>query len=105
MYSKLSISQKLFLSFAAIVVLLGILVISAYRGFGQVDSAINSNVHSYRVLSQSQIALEQLINIETGMRGFVITGKDNFLEPQISGESKFSNSLATLKELTERQLR
>ncbi|TVT87922.1 methyl-accepting chemotaxis protein [Pseudomonas sp. RGB] len=100
MYSKLSISQKLYLSFAAIVFLLGILVISAYRGFGQVDSAINSNVHSYRVLSQSKIALEQLINIETGMRGFVITGKDNFLEPQIAGESKFSSSLATLKELT-----
>ncbi len=100
MYSKLSISQKLYLSFAAIVFLLGILVISAYRGFGQVDSAINSNVHSYRVLSQSKIALEQLINIETGMRGFVITGKDNFLEPQIAGESIFSSSLATLKELT-----
>ncbi|WP_242199156.1 MULTISPECIES: methyl-accepting chemotaxis protein [unclassified Pseudomonas] len=93
-------SQKLYLSFAAIVFLLGILVISAYRGFGQVDSAISSNVHSYRVLSQSKIALEQLINIETGMRGFVITGKDNFLEPQIAGESTFSSSLATLKELT-----
>lgn len=100
MFSKLSISQKLYLSFAAIVVLLGVLVASAYRGFGQVDSAINSNVHSYQVLSQSQMALEQLINIETGMRGFVIAGKDNFLEPQIAGESKFSSSLATLKALT-----
>jgi len=100
MFSKLSITQKLYLSFAAIVVLLGVLVASAYRGFGQVDSAINSNVHSYQVLSQSQMALEQLINIETGMRGFVIAGKDNFLEPQIAGESKFSSSLATLKALT-----
>jgi methyl-accepting chemotaxis protein len=100
MFSKLSISQKLYLSFAAIVVILGILVFSAYRGFGQVDRAINSNVHTYRVLNQSQMALEQLINIETGMRGFVITGKDSFLEPQIAGESKFSNTLATLKALT-----
>ncbi len=100
MYSKLSISQKLYLSFAAIVVLLGVLVFSAYRGFGQVESAISSNVHTYRVLSQSQMALEQLINIETGMRGFVITGKDNFLEPQIAGESKFSSTLASLKALT-----
>lgn len=80
--------------------LLSILVISAYRGFWQVEIAINSNVHSYRVLSHAQIALEQLINIETGMRGFAITGKDNFLEPQITGESKFSDSLATLKQLT-----
>jgi methyl-accepting chemotaxis protein len=100
MFSKLSITQKLYLSFAAIVVILGVLVFSAYRGFGQVDSAINSNVHTYRVLNQSQMALEQLINIETGMRGFVITGKDNFLEPQIAGEAKFSDALATLKSLT-----
>ncbi|MFP3924805.1 methyl-accepting chemotaxis protein [Pseudomonas sp. W5-36] len=100
MFSKLSITQKLYLSFAAIVVILGILVFSAYRGFGQVDSAINSNVHTYRVLNQSQMALEQLINIETGMRGFVITGKDNFLEPQIAGEAKFSEALATLKSST-----
>ncbi len=100
MFSKLSITQKLYLSFAGIVVILGIRVFSAYRGFGQVDSAINSNVHTYRVLNQSQMALEQLINIETGMRGFVITGKDNFLEPQITGEAKFSDALATLKSLT-----
>lgn len=100
MFSKLSITQKLYLSFAGIVVILGIRVFSAYRGFGQVDRAINSNVHTYRVLNQSQMALEQLINIETGMRGYVITGKDNFLEPQIAGEAKFSDALATLKSLT-----
>ncbi|RZI55028.1 MAG: chemotaxis protein, partial [Pseudomonas sp.] len=100
MFSKLSITQKLYLSFAGIVVILGIRVFSAYRGFGQVDSAINSNVHTYRVLNQSQMALEQLINIETGMRGFVITGKNHFLEPQIAGEAKFSDAFPTLKSLT-----
>jgi methyl-accepting chemotaxis protein len=100
MYSKLSISQKLYLSFAIIIALLIVLVFSAYRGFMQVESATNSNVHTYKVLSQAQVALEQLINIETGMRGFVIGSTDNFLEPQISGEKKFSESLATLKSLT-----
>ena len=100
MYKKLSISQKLYISFAAIVALLGVLVFSAYRGFVQVENATNSNVHTYKVLSQAQMALEQLINIETGMRGFVISSKDNFLEPQIAGERKFDEALATLKQLT-----
>lgn len=100
MYKKLSISQKLYISFAAIVALLGVLVFSAYRGFVQVENATNSNVHTYKVLSQAQMALEQLINIETGMRGFVISSKDNFLEPQIAGERKFDDALATLKQLT-----
>ncbi|WP_408005482.1 methyl-accepting chemotaxis protein [Pseudomonas huanghezhanensis] len=34
------------------------------------------------------------------MRGFVITSKDNFLEPQIAGERKFTETLATLQKLT-----
>ncbi|MCI3945194.1 chemotaxis protein [Pseudomonas syringae] len=100
MFSKLSISQKLYLSFVAIVVLIGVLVASAYRGFEQVEDATSSNVHTYQVLSDAQLALEQLINIETGMRGFVIASKDAFLEPLVAGEKRFNEELESLKRLT-----
>lgn len=100
MLNKLSISQKLYVSFSIIVLLIGLLVISAYRGFEQVEEATKSNVHSYEVLSGVQVALEQLINIETGMRGFVISSKDAFLEPTIAGEKRFGEVLGLLKNLT-----
>lgn len=100
MFNKLSISQKLYFSFIAIVVLIAVLVASAYRGFEQVEDATNSNVHTYQVLSEAQLALEQLINIETGMRGFVITSKDAFLEPLVAGEKRFTEELDALKRLT-----
>ncbi|MET4712611.1 MULTISPECIES: methyl-accepting chemotaxis protein [Pseudomonas] len=100
MFSKLSISQKLYASFTAVVVLIGLLVGSAYRGFETVEDATNSNVHTYEVLSAAQLALEQLINIETGMRGFVIASKDNFLEPLVAGEKRFLEKLELLKRLT-----
>ncbi|WP_122438820.1 methyl-accepting chemotaxis protein [Pseudomonas viridiflava] len=100
MLNKLSISQKLYFSFIAIVVLIAVLVASAYRGFEQVEDATNSNVHTYQVLSEAQLALEQLINIETGMRGFVIASKDAFLEPLVAGEKRFSEELDALKRLT-----
>ncbi|MEE4754345.1 methyl-accepting chemotaxis protein [Pseudomonas alliivorans] len=100
MLNKLSISQKLYFSFIAIVVLIAVLVASAYRGFEQVEDATHSNVHTYKVLSEAQLALEQLINIETGMRGFVITSKDAFLEPLIAGEKRFGEELDALKQLT-----
>lgn len=48
MLNKLSISQKLYFSFIAIVVLIAVLVASAYRGFEQVEDATNSNVHTYQ---------------------------------------------------------
>jgi len=100
MLNKLSISQKLYFSFIAIVVLIAVLVASAYRGFEEVEDATNSNVHTYQVLSEAQLALEQLINIETGMRGFVIASKDAFLEPLVAGEKRFSEELDALKRLT-----
>ena len=100
MFHKLSISQKLYASFIAVVVLIGLLVGSAYRGFETVEDATNSNVHTYEVLSAAQLALEQLINIETGMRGFVIASKENFLEPLVAGEKRFLEKLELLKRLT-----
>jgi len=100
MLEKLSISQKLHSSFTAVVVLICLLVGSAYRGFETVEDATNSNVHTYEVLSAAQLALEQLINIETGMRGFVIASKDNFLEPLVAGEKRFLEKLELLKRLT-----
>ncbi|RMO05433.1 Histidine kinase [Pseudomonas cichorii] len=100
MFKKLSISQKLYLSFATVSVIIAILVVGAYRGFEQVQDATNSNIHTYQVLGDTQLALEQLVNIETGMRGFVISSKDSFLEPLIAGEKSFSEKLQSLKKLT-----
>ncbi|NWF07099.1 MULTISPECIES: methyl-accepting chemotaxis protein [Pseudomonas] len=100
MFDRLSISQKLYLSFTLVVVLIGMLVASAYKGFEAVENATDSNVHTYKVISAAQSALEQLINIETGMRGFVISSKDTFLEPLVAGEKRFSEQLDLLKRLT-----
>jgi len=99
-FNKLSISQKLYLSFAIIVVIIAILVVSAYRGFDAVQSATNSNIHTYKVLGDAQDALEQLINIETGMRGYVIASQDAFLAPLQAGEKVFDEKLQSLKRLT-----
>ncbi len=100
MFKKLSISQKLYLSFATVSVIIAILVVGAYRGFEQVQDATNSNIHTYQVLGDTQLTLEQLVNIETGMRGFVISSKDSFLEPLIAGEKSFSEKLQSLKKVT-----
>lgn len=63
MFNKLSISQKLYLSFAIIVAIIAVLVVSAYRGLEAVQEATQSNIHTYQVLGDAQQALEQLVNI------------------------------------------
>ncbi len=52
--------------------------------------------HTYTVISAADEALSALINMETGYRGFLITGRDEFLEPYNNGKATYQ---AKLKEL------
>ncbi|QZI68412.1 methyl-accepting chemotaxis protein [Pseudomonas protegens] len=100
MFSNLSISQKLYAGFGVVLLILVLLVLAALRGFDQVSTSVKSNIHSYEVLSQSDALLRSLINVETGMRGFALTGRDSFLEPLEQGEKAFADYYARLKSST-----
>ncbi|WP_296218763.1 methyl-accepting chemotaxis protein [Pseudomonas sp. UBA2684] len=100
MLSNLSISQKLYAGFAVLLAIILLLVLSSWRGFNQVNSAVASNIHTYTVISEADALLSSLINIETGMRGYAISGKDTFLAPLQEGERAFSESYTMLKRLT-----
>ncbi|SEI19405.1 methyl-accepting chemotaxis protein [Pseudomonas asplenii] len=100
MFSNLSISQKLYAGFGLVLLIIVVLVLSALRGFDQVSSSVKSNIHSYEVLNQSGAVLRSLINIETGMRGYALTGRDSFLEPMQQGEKAFGDYYNQLKSAT-----
>jgi methyl-accepting chemotaxis protein len=100
MFANLSISQKLYAGFGVVLLIILILVLSTWRGFAEVDSTVKRNIHTYDVLNESASLLTSLINIETGMRGFAITGGEQFLAPLNEGERSFQQHLAQLRRLT-----
>ena len=100
MFANLSISQKLYAGFGVVLLIILVLVLSTWRGFEQVDDSVQLNIHTYEVINESAELLSSLINIETGARGFAITGRDQFLEPLESGERAFQAKLAQLRQLT-----
>lgn len=55
--------------------------------------------HTHKVIGDANYLIKLLVDMETGERGFLITGKDNFLEPFYSAKSKWYIHLASLKEL------
>jgi methyl-accepting chemotaxis protein len=64
------------------------LIAIAATGYRSVTSLIESNArvaHSHQVRRELAELYAQLINAETGMRGFVISGKDEFLSPYRNG--------------------
>ena len=100
MFANLSMSQKLYSGFGVVLLVILLLVLSTWRGFDQVDGAVKHNIHTYNVINESADLLASLINIETGARGFIITGRDQFLGPLESGEKDFQAHFAQLRQLT-----
>ena len=100
MFANLNISQKLYSGFGVVLLIILVLVLSTWRGFGQVERSVRLNIHTYDVIIESTDLLASLINIETGARGFAITGRDQFLEPLRAGQKDFEVHLADLRQLT-----
>jgi len=98
--SNLKIGTRLYFGFGAIGALLAILVAVAYVNFSKLGTANDWNVHTYEVMGQADGVLTSLINMETGERGFLLTGNEASLEPFHAGKETFEKYLAKAKELT-----
>ena len=98
--SNLKIGTRLYLAFGAVVALLAILVASAQTNLSRLGEANGLNIHTYEVLAEASSLLESLINIETGQRGFALTGKDSSLEPLVAGHRSFDQHLQKIRALT-----
>lgn len=52
--------------------------------------------HTYRVIATAQAIIAAAVDMETGMRGFLLAGKDEFLTPYINGKEQFYNLISQL---------
>lgn len=82
-----------------------LLVVSAFSLFVYTTTQRNLNNshwvdHTHEVLDTANLALGSLVDMETGLRGFLIGGTDEFLEPYKAGRTRFQESIAKLKEQT-----
>ncbi|KTT03296.1 chemotaxis protein [Pseudomonas oryzihabitans] len=100
MLQRLTISKKLSLSFGTILAIILVLILSTVWGFRQVNQAFRANLRSHEILQDTTAVLLALVNIETGMRGFALTGKDLFLGPLIAGGQQFGERFQELLKLT-----
>lgn len=100
MLSNLSIAKKLGAGFGLIIAIICILVYVARHGFTEVDNSVKWNIHTYQTIDGANNLLISLTNIETGMRGFALSGQDDFLEPYNAGKAAFEQTWTKLKNLT-----
>ncbi len=83
----------------ALLILL-VLSISSYRLFKTNEEDEERVKHTYKVLQMSKELLSNLKDAETGQRGYIITGNEQFLEPFYVSVERNDNLLNRLKKLT-----
>ncbi len=91
--------QALYRSFGLLLALLLFLVGLSLYNFRLLGQASAYSTRSYQTLFQSEALLQALLNMETGVRGFLVTGEEPFLDPYDQGRANFATHLANTREL------
>ncbi|USD68212.1 CHASE3 domain-containing protein [Vibrio sp. SCSIO 43136] len=68
------------------------------RAMDELASATQRVSHSYDVIEKNQQLLSAAVDMETGMRGFLLSGQASFLTPYNEGRKRFDSILNELKQ-------
>ncbi|PQL07761.1 methyl-accepting chemotaxis protein [Pantoea ananatis] len=101
MLSNTSIRTRLYIAFGAITLVMIVVCGMFYAGFGRVTQASQLNIHTYQVVEGLNKATENLLNMETGVRGFALNGKPQMLVPFNEGKQAFSRYIESTHQLTQ----
>lgn len=88
---------QLVIGFCAVLL---VFIISALLVFFQLKENAKSDkwtVHTYEVLLDAEKILEALLNVETGQRGYLLSGVDSFLAPLEQGNKDFEATFSRIK--------
>ena len=91
--SDLKIATRLYLGYGLLIGITGIVVAFAYANIAALDAASDANVRTYQALAEVDGAMGALVDIETGQRGFALTGREDSLQPYTAGKAAFGEHL------------
>lgn len=96
----MKIRHQLFLGFFILLPLIVVMGIVSYFNMSYVESHYEFLVeHDLQVLQNAQKLQKLVVDAETGLRGFVITSNEEFLEPYYAGITEFYTLMEIEKEL------
>ncbi|MDY1550189.1 methyl-accepting chemotaxis protein [Luteibacter sahnii] len=93
-------NKLIFGGFTLIAGIVAALVIVVYVCLGSMQQSSLMDVHTNEVLRVEARLLTALVNIETGQRGYLLSGKEASLEPLRLGQKDYQTALGSLRQLT-----
>ena len=98
---KWSLDRKIQFGFIGCALFLIAIGITAIRNSDKFISTAQWVNHTHEVLYEFEQVLVASLDVETGSRGYVITGNPSFLEPFESGKLRVPRHIANVQKLTE----
>lgn len=90
---------QLLLGYAMVFTLMILIAGVMYQSINAMTETQKWVNHTHKVKNEASDLLNKLLDMETGERGYVLTGKEAFLEPYVSGKASLGTAMAELQEL------
>ncbi|MEB0139411.1 MULTISPECIES: methyl-accepting chemotaxis protein [unclassified Undibacterium] len=97
---NMRIGTRLAMGFAAVIGIFLLVCGCALYTAANLAKAEKWNTHTYAVLETGTSMLAAMINMETGARGYLLSGESRFLEPWNAGLKNFDQAWTEAKDLT-----
>lgn len=98
--TDLRIANKLILAFSSIIVIVAGIGAAIYVELGFLERSNGWTNHTYQVLETADAVAASMVNQETGVRGYLLSGDTHFLEPYQKGRAAYDDALARIRQLT-----
>ena len=96
---NLKVRTKIFLSVGIVLVLMLIVSTTVFINVSGLQNTAGWVAHTQKVMGNGNQLVAEMVNMETGMRGFMAAGNDNFLEPYHQGKKNFAEVMAATQQL------
>ncbi len=93
---SLHVRTRLLVSFGAVLVLVVVQNVVIFTFLQQASSRSAERGQSSDVILGAQIAMTDLVNMESGYRGFLLTGNEEFLAPYTEGKASYTEHIDSL---------
>lgn len=96
---KFSIRNKILLVIGVASVLMVVISTIVYINVRKLQESSAWVQYTQNIVTQGHRLDESMIDMETGLRGFQLTGKKEFLKPYVEGRGKFESIIAKAKQM------
>ena len=93
----MKLQTRLFLGYLVVFVLMLVIAGVSYNGFRTNTATGRWVSHTHQVIADAQLVLRLAIDMETGQRGFLLAGEDEFLEPYLEGGELYQVTMKRLQ--------